>query len=212
MSVESRTPGGARATPAAPSRPPFYLRLPDVSAAQSAGQLQAEAPRHGVHPAAHDAVAAARAKLSERRFDEGRQQMARMIDGLRNRRQRLFRGLWSASILLTALSIVALAVELLQRMDIFNSVGDAAYTENPQSNEPARRRRETSPAKKLAEKAGAPREWSNQLPDDSVRSAVYETTEARDRSGAWLPGTITDNDSDKPRRGNPHDDHQSRAE
>jgi hypothetical protein len=200
--------GGARG-PAAPLRPPFHLRVPDVFAEQksapSADALPAPPPR--------DPIAEARAKLSEKRILEGQQQVTSLIAGARDRRRRLFGRLWAASILLTALSVVALAVEIVERMDFLNPVTDTAQSDQHNVPENPRRAPATAPARRLEPKSEAPREWSNQLPQqDSVKSAVYETARPGSRDGAWLPGTISDNDTDNPRRGDLHDDHPSRAD
>jgi hypothetical protein len=187
MPVEPRPAGSRRGAPAASSRLQFHLRLPDVFAEQKRTAPQAIAARPPGPAPGYDAIAAARAKLSEKRFLDGHKQVTSMIDHLRHRRQRLFRRLWAASVLLTALSVVALAVELVQRMDVLNPIGDAVLTEDQNSSAPARSRRETTPARKPAAKSGAPREWSNQLPEDnSVQSAIYETAGPNDRAAAWL--------------------------
>ncbi len=210
---EPRPAGRRQGAPVAASRLQFHLRLPDVSADPKRTAPHTN-PMYSANVApAHDAIAVARAKLSEKRFLDGHKQVTGMIEDLRHRRQRLFRRLWAASVFLTALSVVALGVELVQRTDILNPIGDAVVAEEQKSAEPARSRRETAPLSKPAVKAGAPREWSNQLPEEkSVQSAAYETAGPNDRAAAWLPGTITENENDKPRRGDLHDDHQSRAE
>jgi hypothetical protein len=158
----------------------------------------------------HDAIGAARAKLSEKRFLEGHRQVTGMIEDLRNRRRRLFKRLWVASIVLTALSVVALAVELVQRTEVLKSFGDSAQTEDHAAPKPLQKVHEATPLKTTPAKSGAPREWSNQLPEDgTVESAIYETSQKNRDNGAWLGGTITDNESESPRRGDLHDDHQS---
>jgi hypothetical protein len=159
-----------------------------------------------------DAIGAARAKLSEKRFLEGHRQVTGMIEDLRNRRRRLFKRLWAASILLTALSVVALAVELAQHTDVWKSFGDSAQTEDHAAPRPFPKAHEATPLKAIPAKTGAPREWSNQLPDEgSVESAIYETSQQYRDNGVWLKGTITDNETESPRRGEMHDDHQSRT-
>ena len=137
MPVEPRVPGNGRgALVAPPKKPQFHLRLPDVFVDRHGDRTLADGTRRANSPPVHDAVASARAKLSEKRFAEGHQQMAQMIATLRHRRQRFFRGLWSASVLLTALSVVALAVELLQRMDVLNPLGDPVRRREPEERWP----------------------------------------------------------------------------
>jgi hypothetical protein len=194
-----RSPGGAR-------KPRFYLQLPDVSAVSRPAAATASVP----HPApAHDPIAAARARLSEKRFLEGHRQVTGLIQDFRDRRRRLFQRLWAASIVLTALSVVALAVELAQRTSLFKSFGDSAQLEEPSAPQALQKVHEAEPLKITPAKS-APREWSNKLPEDgAVESAIYETSGHYRENGVWLKGTITDNETESPRRGDLHDDHQS---
>jgi len=155
--------------------------------------------------------------LNEKRILEGQRQVTSMIAGLRDRRRKLFGRLWAASILLTALSVVALAVELVQRMDFLNSIGDTVQIDEQKTAEIPRGTPPTAPAEKPGRKSGAPREWSNQLPAEGpnsgkVQSAAYESSRAGSEKGAWLSGTISDNETDSPRSGDLHDDHQPRAD
>jgi hypothetical protein len=150
--------------------------------------------------------------LSEKRFLDGHKQVTSMIEALRSRRRRLFRHLWYASVTLTALSVVALAVELLHKMDFLNSIGDTVETNVPHESAAPGAARDTAGGKAPRAKSGAPRAWSNALPADSpVESAVYDKIDHADREGAWLQGTIADQDPDRPDLGTRHDDHQSRS-
>jgi hypothetical protein len=171
------------------------------------------APKSQSAPAApaHDAIAAARARLSEKRFLEGHRQVAGLIQDFRDRRRRLFQRLWAASIVLTALSVMALAVELVQRTNLFPSLGDSAQLEELSAPRALQKVHEAEPLKTTPAKS-APREWSNQLPEDgAVESAIYETSREYRENGVWLKGTISENETESPRRGDPHDDHQSRT-
>ncbi len=210
MPVEHRPTASRPGTPAAMLKPPFHLRIPDVSAEPASAAPQAR-PAAATLP--RDPIAEARSKLSEKRILESQRQVSSLIAGARDRRRRLFGRLWAASILLTALSIVALAVELVQRMDFLNPVGDTVQIDNQKATEGPRGTPATATSGKPEAKPAAPREWSNQLPQKgAVESAVYETDRSGRKEGAWLPGTISDNETDKPLRGDVHDDHQPRAD
>jgi hypothetical protein len=210
MPVEHRPLAGRRETPAALLKPPFHLRIPDVFAEQASIAPQARPAAAGPPP---DAIAEARAKLSEERILDGHRQVTSLIAGARDQRRRLFGRLWAASILLTALSIVALAVELVQRIDFWKPVGDTVQIDVGKVTENPRSAPGTAQTAKPEPKPGAPREWSNQLPQQgAVKSAVYETGRAGKKEGAWLPGTISENENDKPLSGDAHDDHQSRVD
>ena len=211
MPVEHRPTDSRRGAEKAP-KPRFHLRLPDVSAASAPAVPLAKEPRPAPPGPVRDAIGAARAKLSEKRFLEGHRQVTGMIEDLRNRRRRLFKRLWVASILLTALSVVALAVELAQRTELWRSFGASAQTEDHSAPRPLPKVHEATPLKTIPAKSGAPREWSNQLPEEgTVESAIFETTQQYRDNGVWLKGTITDNETEGPRRGDLHDDHQSRT-
>jgi hypothetical protein len=95
-------------------------------------------------------------------------------------------------------------------MDFLNSIGETVETHVPRESAAAR---DTAVGKAAPRaKPGAPRAWSNALPADSpVESAVYEKIDRADHEGAWLQGTIADQDSDRPHLGTLHDDHQSRS-
>src|SRR5262249_22597793 len=157
-------------------------------------------------------ITAARAKLSEKRFLEGHRQVTGLIEDFRNRRRRLFQRLWAASIVLTALSVVALAVELVRHTNLFKSLGDSAQNGERSSPPPLKKVHEATPLKTTPAKTGVPREWSNQLPEEgTVESAIYETSQQYRDNGVWLKGTITDNETEGPGGGDLHDDHQSRT-
>ncbi len=138
-----------------------------------------------------------------------------MIDKLRNRRQRLISTLWVASVALTALSVIVLAVELVHKSNYLNSAGDTIQTDeqieaprkkNAALPRPGRRMNAALRAVHL------PQEWTNSLPADKpVQTASYETAGHAGHEGAWLGGTITDSDSDRTNSGALHDDHQSRT-
>jgi len=149
-----------------------------------------------------------------------------MIEGLRDKRQRLFRRLWTASVLLTAISVVALAVELLQKTDILKSFTDSDSKEESTLMGRARKPRSKGEPNSLPTKLDSSHVWSNGLPTkiptevpaeapviEHVVSekAVIEQIGHAERQGVWLPGTITENDSEGPARGDIHDDHQSRS-
>jgi hypothetical protein len=207
MPVDHRPTDSLRARGTAP-KPRFHLRLPDVTAAAA----PAPRPEIAAQPtsAAHDPIAAARARLSEKRFLEGHRQVAGMIENFRNRRRRLFQRLWAGSIVLTALSVLALAVELVQRANLFKFVGDSAQVQEPSAPRALQKLHEAEPLQTTPAKPGAPREWPNRLPEEgAVESAIYETSQQYRENGVWLKGTITDNETDSPRRGDLHDDHQS---
>ncbi len=210
MPVEHRSAAGRGGAPPQALKPPFHLRIPDVLAEQTSA---ARKPHAAAAPLPRDAIAEARAKLSEKRILEGHRQVANLIAGARDRRRRLFGRLWAASILLTALSVVALAVEIIERLDFFNPVGDTVQIDDAKATDHFGSTPRTAPPRTTERKAAAPREWSNQLPQHgSVKSAVYETVAPGTREGARHPGTISEKDTDRPRGGGLHDDHQSRAD
>jgi len=211
MPVEQRPAASRPGAPVSASKPQIYLRLPDVFAEEPLLKTALHTvPSRRPNPS--DSLGEARAKLSEKRFLDGHRQVTSMIEGLRNRRQRLFRHLWYASVTLTALSVVALAVEVVHRMDFLNSIGDTVETSDPHESAVPSAARDTADGKAPRAKPGAPRAWSNALPaDSSVESAVYEKVDGTLHQGAWLQGTIADQDSDRPHLGTLHDDHQSRA-
>jgi hypothetical protein len=214
MSVEQRSGAGRRVAPAAAPQPPFHLRIPDVYAEQVP---VAPAARTVVPAPPRDPIVEARAILNEKRILEGHRQVTSLIAGARDQRRKFFGRLWAASILLTALSVVALAVELVQRMDFLNSMGDTMQIDEQKTTASPRGKPRGAPVAEPGPKSGAPREWSNQLPAEgpnpgTVQSAGYEAARTGREKAAWLSGTISDNEHDSPRSGDHHDDHQSRAD
>lgn len=214
MPIEQR-PAGLRpgARPAA-SKPQFRLRLPDVSVDSQPVETSHPVDPPEIAAAPRDPIAAARAKLSEKRFLDGHRQITNMIEKLRDKRRRLFRALWAASVGLTALSVIALAVEFVHRMDFLNSIGDTIQTDEPSESPRTGRGRapRKSPRPLPREQAAAPRDRADSLRrGNRVEPVVYETSGRADQGGVWLPGTITDSDSDITTTGGLHDDHQSRS-
>ena len=213
MPVEKRSPQTHRGSPAAAARRPFHLRLPDVFAADKPTAIDGPDRKPLQQAIADDPVARARARLSERRFQAGQQQVTGLIEGLRDRRRKLFDRLWMASIALTALSIVALAVELIQGTHSpIGTRGAASKVDPADSPDQLTRKLQAPPAQRVS--PAAVREWSNEVPDDEpVTSALYTTEEGSQPKGVWLDGRITppDSDSELHRGGAQHDDHQSRT-
>ncbi len=211
MSVEQRTSGGRRGAHDTTQEPRILLRLPDVAPPSKAAPARPNEPRKRAVPKTED-LADARTKLSERRFREGHQQVTEMIEKLRDRRRRLFKRLWAASVGLTALSVVALAVELVHQMEYPNSMDETV----PTSEQPVARRKvppDITASKSSRPKSAAPREWPNSLPVQSpVQSAIYETAGQAKGAGARLGGSILDDESDRSQSGELHDDPQSRAQ
>lgn len=252
MPVEKRPAATRRSAPpaegkaSAASKIEFRLRLPDVSLSNE----QNSAPRPTPHatplspsidderrlappvPATpskqrpdppRDSIAEARAKLIEKRYADSHRQVTGMIEGLRDRRRRIFKRLWTASVLLTALSVVALGVELLQNSNLLSVFGDSAPVAEPSLTGKSRTSGTAPENKPVPAKSDAPRVWSNGLPNESPvvnhaviendanERAVIEQIGHNERQGVWLPGTILDNDSESPGRGDRHDDHQSRS-
>jgi hypothetical protein len=212
MHVEKRPAGPRAARPAANAKPQFHLCIPDVSGDE---RLPASGLREKPfdQPAApRNPIDAARAKLSEKRYRDGHQHVTDMIEGLRDKRRRLFKRLWTASVVLTALSVVALAVELIHNADLFSSLGDTVETNGHSAIDSSHRTRTGTARNALLKKPPAPRQWSYELPADApVQSAAYETTGRAGQEGAWLAGKITDTDTetDRSRPGAPDDDSQS---
>jgi len=154
-------------------------------------------------------VARARAKLSERKLADRRQDIPTMIAGMRNRRRKLLDRLWIGSIVLTALSVVALGVELLHELPVGTPAGESATSDvdNPHSGEIARGRntRTIQPVSGVAARA-----WSNELPAEiAVKTAHYTTDGTGGPAGALLNGTITDSDPDRQQPGVKHGGPQS---
>ena len=172
-------------------------------------------PRQAVagNPTAKAPAQSARARLSEKRYQDGHQQVTGMIERMRERRRKLLGRLWVASIALTAFSIVALAIELIQ--GIHSPIATrAAISKGAKADASPNLARKTSTSAARPVSPVAAREWSNESPDDQpVKSALYTTEDGPHSKGAWLDGLITDPDSDseRPSPGVQHDDHQSRT-
>src|SRR5579862_7696723 len=112
-----------RRGPAMLARLPLQLQLPDLSPPQNtrpqpvwgavAATVELPVAESAATPAGEpgraDTVAMARTENSQRRYEEGHRQVTRMIDRMRDRRRRWFDRLWFTSVLLTVLSIGALA-------------------------------------------------------------------------------------------------------
>jgi hypothetical protein len=167
-----------------------------------------------------DSIGDARAKLSEKRYAEGQRQVTGMIEGLRDRRQRMFRRLWTVSVLVTALSVAALGVELLKITHVASYFSSS--TDDPSIVGKSRNSGDADSSPRTPAKSDRPHVWSNGLPGESSdeapriehavsEKAVIEQVGHTQRQGAWLPGTIADNDPESPDRGEFHDDHQSRT-
>ncbi len=101
---------------------------------------------HRPDPIARDPIARAQSRLSEKRYQDGHQQVTGLIERMREKRRRLFDRLWIASIALTALSVVALAVELIQGMQSPdpNQVATRPLNKNTLANKNAERNRQES--------------------------------------------------------------------
>lgn len=190
------------------SQPPFHVRVPDVSpprkprpASQSAAGLQ---NKPTMRPTAHDPVAKARARLKKKRYDDGHQHVTTMIDRMRDKRRRLFGRLWIASVVLTAMSIIALAVEVIQGLSFTAATAESipaaggAETARAVARKPsARSSRSVVPA----EGQIATSELSDASTDKNpVKSALYTTDGRGKPKGVWLDGTINDSDSDTSNR------------
>jgi hypothetical protein len=217
MHVEKRPAGPRvrRGSPdparAAQAKPQFHLCIPDLSGDERlAAPGPPDKPPHQPAPP-RNPIDAARTKLSEKRYREGHQHVTEMIEGLRDKRRRLFKRLWTASVVLTALSVVALAVELVHRADFLSTLGDTVETNGHSTIDSSRRARRSADRSATPRKLAAPRQWTNELPaEPSVQSAVFETTGRAGQEGAWLEGKIadTDIDTDRSRSGALHDDPQ----
>ena len=218
MPLEKRPAQDHRGSPAAAARRPFHLRLPDVfgdQKPQATPGPQRRPPRQAVAsaPTARAPAQSTRTQLSEKRYQDGHQQVTGMIERMRERRRKLLGRLWVASIALTALSIVALAIELIQGVQSPIATR-AAIPKGDQADTSRSLARKTSSSPARPVSGAAAREWSNESPDDQpVKSALYTTEDGPKPMGAWLDGLIIDPDSDSewPSPGVQHDDHQSRT-
>ncbi len=132
-----------------------------------------------------------------------------MIDRMRDKRRKLFGRLWIASVVLTAMSIIALAVEVIQGLSFtaataesVPAAGDAGSTRTVARKPSARSSRSVVPA----EGQIATSDLSDAATDKNpVKSALYTTDGRGKPKGVWLDGTINDStvddtDSDKPNR------------
>ncbi|HEY2252790.1 MAG TPA: hypothetical protein VGH74_17075, partial [Planctomycetaceae bacterium] len=153
-------------------------------------------------------------QLSQKRYQEGQQQVTGIIEGMREKRRKLFDRLWIASIALTALSVLALAVELIQGMQSPVPTRIA----HPSAKRAAAPRQLVNKASDSPERpvsAAAARTESNERQDDQpVTSALYTIDEDGPQPpGVWLDGPIAnpDSESQRPSRGSQHDSHQSRT-
>lgn len=152
-------------------------------------------------------------KLSQKRYHDGRQQVTGMLERMRENRRKLFDRLWVASIAVTALSVVVLAVEIIQ--GIQSPV--AARVEHPTLKKTGSRSRlaqnpAASPSRPVS--AAAARTWENETQNEQpVTSALYTTEESPQPQGVWLDGPIanTDPEPDGPSQRGQHDGHQSRT-
>lgn len=244
MPVEKRTARTNRLAPVALPRRPFHLRLPDLFADEKPRATpgpERQPPRPAVvnDPTARarsqltdrqlpvarsntaqsnntrsNGVQSAKSRLSQKRFQEGQQHVAGMIERMREKRRKLFDRLWIASIALTALSVLALAVELIQGVQ---SPVPTRIT-HPSAKRTAAPRQlvkkaSDSPVPPVS--AAAARTEANERQDDQpVTSALYTTEEDRPQPpNVWLDGPIANPDSEPQRlsRGGPHDSHQSRT-
>lgn len=218
MPVEKGPDKKRSGSPARGTTTPFRIRVPDLAPARTFADqapvrpATAAAPRPaGTSVVNDDPVARARAKLNERKLTERQQDVPTMIAGMRNRRRKVLDRIWIGSIVLTALSVVALGVELLHELPVGTPGGETATVEvdQPESAEIARGRntRISRPVSRVAARA-----WSNELPAESaVKSASYATEENGRPTGATLSGTITDSDSDDQQSGVTHGAPQSRT-
>jgi hypothetical protein len=217
--------GPAARRPGMPARPTgtsLRLRIPDLA---SDWQIAAPVvvapkkepppviPRPPVKPPAvvDDPIARARAKLSEKRDTDRHQQVTTMITGMRNRRRRLLDRMWIGSIGLTALSVVALGVELLHELHDANpAVETATFDVDAPIPDEVPRGRDTREIQQVS--GTIARTWSNELPEENaVKQALHTTEGDASPPGAWLPGTITDSDSEAQQSGVTHASSESRA-
>lgn len=185
------------------SQPPFQVRLPDLTPprkplpAPPAPEVTTSKPQ--IRPIAHDPVANARARISKKRYDEGHQNVTGLIDRMRDKRRKLFGRLWIASVVLTALSIVALAVEVIQGLSFTAATAesvpanDGAESTHPVARKPAARS-SSSVVHAEAQTSGYA-QFDAEKGENQVKSALYTTEGAGKPKGVWLDGTINDNDS-----------------
>ena len=194
MPVEKRPAVGIRGGPGETARPPIHLCIPDLSAEEGAPESKGPNGRRG-RIAIHDPIAAARSRLSEKRFRDGHQQVTTMIEDLRERRRRQFRRFWLASMVLTAGSAVVLAFGLLR-----GNGGDAGAKSQPGKGSRRAGRHETTQPQAIDAQANLRSER------DPIQPVAYEAP-ASDDAGVWLEGTIAEGESDESSDGVSHDHH-----
>lgn len=138
------------------------------------------------------------ARSSEKRYQEGHEQVTGIIERVRKRRRKLFNRLWVASIALTAISIMALAVELIQGMQSPATTRVAIPKRDKVDDQRQLVLKTPAPVPSPRDvSTAAAREWSNESPEDQpVKSALYTTEEGLKPQGAWLDGQISNPDSD----------------
>jgi hypothetical protein len=190
------------------SLPPFQLSVPDLTPSRkprpavSAPASPQSASAGG--PTENDPVAAARARVSQRRYDDGHQHVTSLIGRMRDRRRQLFGRLWIASVILTALSIIALVVEVIQNLNAPQATAEAelatvdAKAVRPSTGRLASRStRNVVPAEAQTLATDLPESVDGEQP---VQPAHYTTDRPGKPQGVWLDGTIDDKDSENANR------------
>jgi hypothetical protein len=192
------------------SRLPLQLQLPDLIAPKqprpqpiwgtvtvTTGSPASESAATAAGESGRvETVAAARTEISQRRYEEGHRQVTRIIDRMRDRRRRWFDRLWFTSVLLTVLSIGALAIELYQNFSEPQSDADTAATYDAMrpTNLQARKSEKRTGKQVVPINSEDPANEMAEPADDEtpVNSAIYTTTEGGQPQGAWLTGKIND--------------------
>jgi hypothetical protein len=191
-----------------PSQAPFHLRLPDVTPPKkveppaTADAAKPVRPIRQSDDSESDSKPAVR--IGSRRSDEEHEPSAEARERMREKRRQLFGGLWVVSILLTVLSVFALVIEVVQYIgtspDSFDSEivqHDLRHQQHSAGNSAATEKRSIVRTSGQV-LANAPPDGGDR--EQPVRPAMY-TTDKKDktdrRPGAWLDGTIEDDDSDK---------------
>jgi hypothetical protein len=155
-------------------------------------------------PPAYDPVANARERISKKRYDDRHQQVTGMIDRMRDKRRKLFGRLWIASVVLTALSIVALAVEVIQGLSFTAATAETVpAAESTESGHKVVRKApaQSSQAVVHAEAQSAAYDQTDAAKgENQVKSALYTTDGQGKPKGVWLDGTINDTDSETANR------------
>lgn len=181
--------------------PPFLLHVPDLSPKPEpkpapAARIDPQKDPERTESTA-DQASPVRAQIRQKRYDDGQKHVAELIDRLREKRRRFFGRLWIASVVLTALSIVALAVELIQGFSVAarSPESNPAVSERDGSRATAR----TSPARSRKSSVSTARAWSNEAPDAAgnakpIEPAAYKVEGQTQPRAAWLEGTISDGD------------------